>query len=88
MASTTQVRGTLQFPVTMRAAPTLSGSGMYVDSETTASQNITAFDDTYLMTTGGQLRMTTDTFSSGGGTVVNVGLDHATTAYFDCDAEL
>ena len=88
MASTTQVRATIQFPVTMRAVPASGGSGMYVDSETTASQNITAFDDTYLMTTGGQLRMTTDTFSAGGGTVVNVGLDHATTAYFDCDAEL
>ena len=88
MASTTQVRATIQFPVTMRAVPASGGSGMYVDSETTASQNITAFDDTYLMTTGGQLRMTTDTLSGGGGTVVNVGLDHATTAYFDCSAEL
>ena len=88
MASATQVRATIQFPVTMRAVPSSGGSGMYVDSETAASQDITGFDDTYLMTTGGQLRMTTNTFSAGGGTVVNVGLDHATTAYFDCSAEL
>ena len=86
MASTTQVRAFVQFPVTMRAAPTLSGSGMYVDSETTGTFDITAFTSTYLYNSGGQARMTTDTASFGAGTAVNIGLE-STTAYFAGDAE-
>ena len=86
MASTTQVRATIQFPVTMRAVPASGGSGMYVDSETTGTFDITAFTSTYLYNSGGQARMTTDTASFGAGTAVNIGLE-STTAYFAGDAE-
>tara|TARA_R100000152_G_C6754003_1_gene177737 strand:- start:170 stop:1327 length:1158 start_codon:yes stop_codon:yes gene_type:complete len=87
MSSTTQCRGYIQFPVTMRAVPTMSGSGMYVDSETTSSQDVTAFIDTHVLKDGGQIRMTTNTAGFGAGTPVNVGLN-ATTAYLAADAEL
>ena len=87
MASTTQVRAYVQFPVTMRAVPTLSGSGMYVDSETAGSEDITAFANTYLYNSGGQARLTNDSASFGAGTAVNIGLN-STTAYFAGDAEL
>ena len=87
MASTTQVRAYVEFPVTMRAVPTLSGSGMYVDSETTSTFNVTGFDSSYLYNSGGQARLTTDTASFGAGTPVNIGLN-STTAYFAGDAEL
>ena len=87
MANTTQIRVTQRWPVPMRAAPTITQSGLDVDSETAAAPAITGFGNQYSDRFAGRIQMNCNTASFGQGQVAQVYTGN-TTSYLAGDAEL
>ena len=87
MANSTQFRATCTWPAPMRAAPTLTQSGLDVDSETSSAPAITGFNTQYSDRFTGRIQFTNNTASFGAGQVAQA-YTGSTTAYLAGDAEL
>jgi len=88
MASSTQPRCHLQLPTTMRSSPTITEVGdLQVDSETAASQDVTALVSSETTPDGGRVQFTCDSHSAGAGQSIQVYTNDATSG-LDFSAEL
>ncbi len=87
MAGNTQIRVNQRWPVPMRAAPTLTQSGLDVDSETASAPAITGFGNQYSDRFAGRIQMNCNTASFGQGQVAQVYTGN-TTSYLAGEAEL
>jgi len=87
MANSTQFRATVTWPAPMRAAPTLTQSGLDVDSETASAPAITGFNSQYSDRFTGRIQFTNNTASFGAGQVAQAYTGSAT-AYLAGEAEL
>ena len=87
MANTTNFRATCQWPTPMRSAPTLTQSGLDVDSETSSAPAITGFQAQYNDRFTGRIQFTCNTANFGQGQVAQVYTGN-TTSYLAGDAEL
>ena len=87
MGSTTNFRATVTWPAPMRAAPTLTQSGLDVDSETSSAPAITGFQSQYSDRFTGRIQFTNNTANFGQGQVAQA-YSGNTTSYLAGDAEL
>tara|TARA_B100000427_G_scaffold297263_1_gene277509 strand:+ start:152 stop:1342 length:1191 start_codon:yes stop_codon:yes gene_type:complete len=88
MASSTQPRCHIQLPTTMRASPTITEVGdLQVDSETAASQDVTAVVSSETTPDGARVQFTCDSHSAGAGQSIQVYTNDATSG-LDFSAEL
>ena len=87
MANSTQFRATVTWPAPMRAAPTLTQSGLDVDSETASAPAITGFNSQYSDRFTGRIQFTNNTASFGAGQVA-MAYTGSATAYLAGEAEL
>jgi len=87
MASSTDFRCTGRWPVPMRVAPTITQSGLEVDSETAASVAITGLTSSYLDPYSGRLQFSTNSASFGAGQAAQAYTSN-TTSFLAGSAEL
>ena len=87
MANTTNFRATVAWPTPMRAAPTLTQSGLDVDSETSSAPAITGFQAQYNDRFTGRIQFTCNTANFGQGQVAQAYTGN-TTSFLAGDAEL
>ena len=87
MANTTNFRATATWPAPMRAAPTLTQSGLDVDSETSSAPAITGFQAQYNDRFTGRIQFTCNTANFGTGQAAQCYTGN-TTSFLAGDAEL
>ena len=87
MGNTTNFRATVTWPAPMRAAPTLTQSGLDIDSETSSAPAVTGFQSQYSDRFTGRIQFTCNTANFGQGQVAQC-YSGNTTSYLAGDAEL